>query len=802
MALTHVIVLGLGALLMAIPVVLHLLMQPKPKPMVFPAIRFVQTMQRTSQRNLRLRHWLLLLLRCLLLLAVAAAFAKPSTTSAAFGNWLGAGGGAVLSVACGLLLAWALLATKPVNLPLAAIVAAVLAMLLTWTGYSLLAALGKDTGQLLTDRLAPVATMVIVDSSPRMQYRYQNMTLLQRAQEEGRSIISQLPPDSQAGVIQNDGQPPFFSVDIGAARKRLDTLETSFASTSLPETIEAAARFLRDVPLERKEIYVISDMTRSGWNTADDSLRRFLEERPDISLYLLDVGVEAPVNFSLDQLELSPTSVPENGSFTVTAQLRAAGPGDSLVVRLFLEKPDPARPVRRDGKTLLPEEHWTRAANVTVADNSTTSISLTMQENLPPGIHHGWIELESSDSLAVDNRQYFTIEVRPAWKVLVAHPDDVDPGNLVDALVPDDDQAGAIYEVTVVSQRNLAQQLLEDYSAVFILDPKPASDSTWKILESYVRGGGGLGIFLGHNAADGSQPDAAFQSSEAATVLPGKLERLWRSPSTAADGRELIVSIDDLSHPVVADFRPYASLGIWQPFPVFRHWELETSDDPLVQVIARFSDGIPFLLERKIGNGHVICATTPITESASALRNTRRSWNDLFNSAQGEVWPAWLLVTSISRYLSSGTRDRLNLQAGQTATLQNDRDSMPIEYRLYSPLDGEPLRITANDNSVRYKFTDVPGTYRLKGRGEGEGAVLRGFSVNLAAGTTDLQRVEPAAMESLLGKGRYQLARRRDELQQQQGTTRLGQEFYPVLALLMSLLLALELIMSNRFYKN
>ena len=53
-----------------------------------------------------------------------------------------------------------------------------------------------------------------------------------------------------------------------------------------------------------------------------------------------------------------------------------------------------------------------------------------------------------------------------------------------------------------------------------------------------------------------------------------------------------------------------------------------------------------------------------------------------------------------------------------------------------------------------------------------------------------MQRVDDSEIETMLGKGRYQLARQRDELQRQQGKTRLGQEFYPILALLMSLLLA------------
>ena len=67
---------------------------------------------------------------------------------------------------------------------------------------------------------------------------------------------------------------------------------------------------------------------------------------------------------------------------------------------------------------------------------------------------------------------------------------------------------------------------------------------------------------------------------------------------------------------------------------------------------------------------------------------------------------------------------------------------------------------------------------------------------------TNLTRVDLDDLTNMLGEDRFQLAREREELVRQQGTTRLGQEFYPVLALSLGLLLALELIMSNRFYKK
>ncbi len=279
-------------------------------------------------------------------------------------------------------------------------------------------------------------------------------------------------------------------------------------------------------------------------------------------------------------------------------------------------------------------------------------------------------------------------------------------------------------------------------------------------------------------------------------MLPGRLVRDWRRRS----GEDLLLSIDNLTHPIAKEFRPLASLGIWQPFQVHRHWEMNTGFDANVTVIARYTNGVPAVVERRIGAGKVICMTTPVTEPVRP--DDRRAWNDLFNSSGGqEIWPAVLLIAEISDYLASGTRDRLNVGIGQTVTLQNDINMMPAEYRLFSPRDEEPLRIASSDSVLRYRFTEMPGAYRLKGQ-MGDETMLRGFSVNLPSESTDLQRLPEEELTEILGEERFQLARDRDEIERQQGTTRLGQEFYPILALMMSLFLALELIMSNRFYKK
>src|SRR5580704_10936673 len=70
-----------GMALIGIPVLIHLIMRQKPKVLLFPAFRFLLQRHRTNLRKLRLRHLLLLCLRVLLLTAVCLALARPKAFS-------------------------------------------------------------------------------------------------------------------------------------------------------------------------------------------------------------------------------------------------------------------------------------------------------------------------------------------------------------------------------------------------------------------------------------------------------------------------------------------------------------------------------------------------------------------------------------------------------------------------------------------------------------------------------------------------------------------------------------------------
>ncbi len=73
--------LAAGAALAALPVILHLFMKQKPKHIIFPALRLIRERQKRAKKQLKIKNWLLLAARMLLLALMALALAQPTLNS-------------------------------------------------------------------------------------------------------------------------------------------------------------------------------------------------------------------------------------------------------------------------------------------------------------------------------------------------------------------------------------------------------------------------------------------------------------------------------------------------------------------------------------------------------------------------------------------------------------------------------------------------------------------------------------------------------------------------------------------------
>ncbi len=782
--------LVLGTVLVGIPILLHLVMRRRPRQLVFPAVRFIQPRVESNRRTLRLRHWLLLLLRCLVIAVTALALARPSVSSGVFGNWLIIAALALLVLLVAvLLLAGA--ATRQGTLllgGLGAVGAAALAGLLAM----LVGTVRDGEAPLIGDRQAPVAAVMLFDSSPRMQYRHANQTRLEQAQALADSVVRHLPTDSQVAVLDSRAIAPVFSVDLAAARKTIERVQMTGAPRPLDQLLITALQLLGPSNLKRKEIYVYTDLTAAAWEIGDASrLLTQLKQQPGVALYLIDVGVEQPRNYALGTLQLSTETMPENSRLRVRTTVSVIGreapdgAAEQAAVELWVEDFDPTLPVARGQEVVLPTARVQSRQEVNLADGDSADIEFVVS-GLTKGTRHAELRLVGQDALAIDDRRYLTVRVREPWLILVVAPADVDTTSLVEAISPYQlrTENRAAFECVTILPEKLVSQNLQDYAAVVLLDPDPPSPDSWEQLGMYVRDGGQLALFLGHHAGDAS----AWNTGPAQALLPGKLGRPYR-----VTGRDLFLAPHNYDHPILRPFRAIATSVPWADFPVFRYWNLaDLARD--AEVVLRFGNQQPAVLERRVGQGTVLTMTTPITELERPVG--RQAWNEL---AGPDDWPRFMLVNEIVRYLTQHDAGHYNYETGQNVVLANRPDKDPARYLLFTP-GGDSQPVQARDDKLTISTTDAPGIYRL--RGVREGPVVRGFAANLPAGASRLERTTTGQLDAVLGADRYQLARDQEQLVRVQGRQREGREFFPLLVIGAAAILVLEQLLANRFYRD
>lgn len=794
----------LGGIFIAIPVLLHLMMRQQPKQQIFPALRFVRERKLANQRRLQLRHWLLLALRCGVIGVIVLALARPSVASGAISSWIAAG---MLSVLCAVaaIVTVASLARGGSRVLSGGFAGLAAVLLLAALFLAARAAGGKSP--IIGDQESPVAAAIVIDTSPRMQYRHENKTRLEAAQELAQWLIRQLPAESELAILDSHPGSGAFAADRATAEKSIERLRTAGTPRSLPETIETAIQLTKQKSQARKEIYILSDLTNSAWKaTASGDLKQRLAANAGVLVYVIDVGVEKPRNFGLGELTVSSDVLPSGAELTIDTQLSASGIGGDRTVELWVEQLDPTLPIIRDGKPVLPKANLRESRTVQLAAGKQESIHFRLSGanaaaakmmtsagggagerlDLGAGVHQGYVRVVGQDALPLDDVRYFAFEIQPAWPVLLVAPSGVSTSYLNEALAPRElrESGRASFRCDTIEQARLATQELGDYAAIALLDPQALTPDVWRKLADYCEAGGGLAIFLGNHA----QPPASFQDPTAVKVLGGKLTRVAR---TAGD---IFLAPRSYDHPILAGLRPYATSVPWDLFPVFYHWNLDELAST-ARAVVPYGDGKPAVVENRLGHGSVLVMTTPISDPARPADHP--AWNEL---ATGEdAWPCFALVYEMLRNLVKSGQTRLNLLAGETAVLPNDPAEYPERYQLFTPLD-QPQDVLATGGRVTVRFTEEAGAYRL--RGQKSGPLVRGFAVNLAGDTSDLTRLPQQRLEEILGRDRFHLARSKEEINRAVGADRVGSEFYPLLVTLMACLLGMEQVLANRFYRR
>jgi len=622
---------------------------------------------------------------------------------------------------------------------------------------------------------APVAAALVFDAAPRMDYRHENQTRLEAARQLGLWLLAQLPRQSEIAVLDTRLGRGAFQVDRGAARRRIDRLEIVPNAQPLTTALDEALRLLKQSALAQKELYVFTDLSRGAWPTSRAAqLQNRFAELPGVGVYLIDVGIADPVDCSLGELRLSDDVLSNRSTLKIETEISSVGGAVERAVELLLLDADGT--AQKSG-----------AESVALQPGAAGQVEFRLAA-LELGVHQGFLRIVGQDGLAADDVRYFSVEVKPAWRVLIAAPKPAEQYALflTEALAPAGfrKRGQARFDCEIASLDELSKKPLADYAAVLVLDPTPLEPAVWRKLADYAAEGHGVGIFLGRNAL----PMESFNIPEAQELLPAKLLPQVRK----LDGR-LHLAPRDLQHPILAYFRTLSGSVPWKLFPVFRYWRLGQLHSGAAVVLS-YSDGRPAILERPIGNGRVLVTTTPVSDQPH-----QNPWNLL---PAGEAWPYLILVNKMTAYLVGSTDERLNYFAGETAVLQLDPDEQRPAYLLSGPAEIRfPVTPDLQRRWLVITATEQPGNYRVRAGGE-EDRFDRGFSVNLAPQQTQLARTTEEELKELFGPQKFRLARTKDQIDRQISTARIGRELFGPLILALAIVLALESVVSNRFYRE
>ena len=549
-----------------------------------------------------------------------------------------------------------------------------------------------------------------------MGYKYHNVTRLEAAKEMAIWLMDRLPPGSQVAIVGSDAGVR-LNQDRVSANRQLDRTIVEGKATNIVQRISASIDVLRKSELERREIYVLTDLSVPAWRDADTSdlpskLAKNEEGKgvagENILLQVIDLSVpEAEIrNWSLSKFKLSQQSTTPGSQVTISAEVQAAkgsGKAPQLTVELVAETVDRST-LDRDGRPA----NATRVVDrqlVDVADGGSFPIQMTLKE-LPEGTNHAELRLTFPDPLECDNTVYLTVDARTQGQTLVVCDDRELGGEVCKLIDPWRESLSDSSQESVcklITSAEVDEIDLAKFSSIELYNPGRMSADTVDKLDSWVNQGGGLMIVL----ASSFDSAELLMDSPIAKLLPGKVKRLSSRPLT---DRSVSLAPSTKSHPIWIPFERPIQEELWTLHPVYRYWELDQIENGSL-VLMRFTGSeSPAVVEQVRNQGRILTFTLPYFET---VKNTaQEKWSELIFYDKGYLG-AQLFRSSIL-YLAAWNKQQLNYFVDETVVLENNVAQFPKLYKLYSP-PNEETRVESADESLVYSFTRFPGQYRLKG---------------------------------------------------------------------------------------
>ncbi len=647
----------------------------------------------------------------------------------------------------------------------------------------------------LGDESAPTALGLVFDTTLSMDYVEKDKSRLDLAKDRARDILDRLPDSSLVFVVDSAAPGVPSGLPPAAARKVVDGLAVHPVNRTLNAAMAQVYAGVAECDRPVHVVYVLTDLARSSW--AADQPAEGLDliapkaqaktksaAKPRTATFIMSLAPPDPHNVSIEEIQTSASMATDGEPLGVAALVRSQG----------------AAPATRTVEFYLDDKKRGEQPVTITPGGQALARFQTPPRFGEGGVHRAELRLSGEpDPYPDDDRRYATFKVRPALRALLIADSTIDSEFVAAALDPDPTAAARSVRVdrTRPAQfSKMRQDGLRAFSAVFLLSVAELDDAGWALLLQYVRDGGGLVIALGPRTSLDN-----YSGVVPSQLLPAKLVGKSVAPEGATFGK-----VADLTHPL---FDPIgkdlaAQLGL---VPIFRRWNVSPTENA-GRVLIAYSDGAPALLERVFKgprSGRVLLWTTPLSQLPSAAPDPRKNpnlWNFFPNPSSG--WSFLVLMDRSVSYLAGAAAEQLSIEAGESALVALDPQARFSRFLLTSP-DGkttEELTPSPTNPFLEVVAPRAIGQWKLTGIGPDNQTTAMGFSVNPPRAESRLARLEPPDLDVIFGKDGYQLAQDVQTFKDQERTMRVGHEVFPWLMFLIMLVITVESVMANTFYKE
>lgn len=539
-----------GSAAVSIPIALHFFYRARYKPLPWAPMRFLKEAIEQTSRRLKFQEWILLALRCVALILLALALARPGMNNIAT-----AGRGEAVD-----------------------------AVFVFDTSYSM----GASAGE--------------------------NKTRLEHAKNAALAVLNSLPENSSIQMYGCADRAYFLGpvarFNFDQARQLIPTIELTSLSTDLLPGLAQALTALKDGNAPAKEIYVFTDMQKSGFAKQQSTLKAKCEEIKEQAnlVFIRCASSDRRVgNISIVDVELK-SDIPHTRS-RVPFVVRLKNTGTEVVKGLKVS-------LELDGKAL--EKDAVPVDQIDPGQIQPVTVTGSLDE---AGARILKVEI-IGDELPGDNVLYKIINVRDKVRVLLVDgaPNQDNPlesgDHYVKTALNPNRTPDFFIETDTVPANEVGPLHLDNKDIVYLLnapirdsDPLAGMSSEFLTkLNEFVRNGGGL-IIGGGDKVNIDQYNKLL-GKEGSKLLPYDIFSV-RKTTEEAPYFPAPESIEQTSF--LEKFResPYSDafrlVAIQQMLDV-------NENAPTGRIIARTTDNRPLIVSKVVGEGEVVMITTSLDE--------------------------------------------------------------------------------------------------------------------------------------------------------------------------------------------